>query len=200
MLQIYLLGCIILSNAGSLAGAFMPDYWSYFTLRMVTAIGAGGLYMSAFTLTVELVGSKQVCWKIHFLTSNNFSSKYNQIDTIILMLFVDGAMDAMVDIQMSAWDHHISSLCTGRDDCGSVCHLHQRLCDPAVGHVPGVLHTAPPLVPHTRVTKMAAQQGQGGGGQVNHGDWCKMEWEGGRFVWTHSFRRGCENLGGAWLY
>ena len=75
------LGCIILSNAGSLVGAFMPDYWSYFTLRMVTAIGAGGLYMSAFTLTVELVGSKQVCWKIYFLTSNIFSSKYNQIDT-----------------------------------------------------------------------------------------------------------------------
>ena len=81
MLLIYLLGCIILSNAGSLVGAFMPDYWSYFTLRMVTAIGAGGLYMSAFTLTVELVGSKQVCWKIYFLTSNIFSSKYNQIDT-----------------------------------------------------------------------------------------------------------------------
>ena len=55
-----LLGCILVSSTGSLVGAFMPDYWSYLAMRVVTAIGAVGLFNSAFTMTIELMGSKEV--------------------------------------------------------------------------------------------------------------------------------------------
>ena len=55
-----LLGCILVSSTGSLVGAFMPDYWSYLALRIVTAIGAVGLFLSTFTMTIELMGSKEV--------------------------------------------------------------------------------------------------------------------------------------------
>ena len=58
--KIGLLGCILVSSTGSLVGAFMPDYWSYLALRIVTAIGAVGLFNSTFTMTIELMGSKEV--------------------------------------------------------------------------------------------------------------------------------------------
>ena len=58
--KIGLLGCILVSSTGSLVGAFMPDYWSYLALRILTAIGAVGLFNSTFTMTIELMGSKEV--------------------------------------------------------------------------------------------------------------------------------------------
>ena len=58
--KIGLLGCILVSSTGSLVGAFMPDYWSYLSLRILTAIGAVGLFNSTFTMTIELMGSKEV--------------------------------------------------------------------------------------------------------------------------------------------
>ena len=38
----------------------MPGYWSYLALRIVTAVGAVGLFNSTFTMTIELMGSKEV--------------------------------------------------------------------------------------------------------------------------------------------
>ena len=58
--KIAILGCILVSSVGSLAGSFMPDYWSYLALRFITALGAIGLFNESFTLTVELMGSKEV--------------------------------------------------------------------------------------------------------------------------------------------
>ena len=55
-----MLGCILVSSTGSLAGSFMPDYWSYMALRLITATGSVGLFNEAFTMTVELMGSKEV--------------------------------------------------------------------------------------------------------------------------------------------
>ena len=55
-----ILGCILVSSTASLIGAFMPDYWSYLALRFLTACGAVGLFNEAFTLTVELMGSREV--------------------------------------------------------------------------------------------------------------------------------------------
>ena len=58
--KIALLGCILVSSSASLAGSFMTDYWSYMVLRLVTASGSVGLFNEAFTMTVELMGSKEV--------------------------------------------------------------------------------------------------------------------------------------------
>ena len=38
----------------------MPDYWSYLAMRIITAVGAVGLFNSSFTMTIELMGSKEV--------------------------------------------------------------------------------------------------------------------------------------------
>ena len=59
-----MLGCIIVSSTGSMVGSFMPTYWSYLALRILTAIGSGGLFNASFTMTIELMGSKEVT-KIH---------------------------------------------------------------------------------------------------------------------------------------
>ena len=58
--KIGLLGCIIVSSSASLVGSFMPTYWSYLALRIVTGIGAVGLFNATFTMTIELMGSKEV--------------------------------------------------------------------------------------------------------------------------------------------
>ena len=58
--KIGLLGSIIVSSSASLVGSFMPTYWSYLALRIVTGIGAVGLFSATFTMTIELMGSKQV--------------------------------------------------------------------------------------------------------------------------------------------
>ena len=58
--KIAMLGCILVSSSASLAGSFMTDYWSYMALRLVTASGSVGLFNEAFTMTVELMGSKEV--------------------------------------------------------------------------------------------------------------------------------------------
>ena len=58
--KIAMLGCILVSSSASLAGSFMTDYWSYMALRVVTASGSVGLFNEAFTMTVELMGSKEV--------------------------------------------------------------------------------------------------------------------------------------------
>merc|ERR1712241_475710 len=44
-----LLGCILVSSTASLVGAFMPEYWSYLALRLVSAVGAVGLFNATFT-------------------------------------------------------------------------------------------------------------------------------------------------------
>ena len=58
--KIGLLGCIIVSSSASLVGSFMPTYWSYLALRIVTGVGAVGLFNATFTMTIELMGSKEV--------------------------------------------------------------------------------------------------------------------------------------------
>ena len=71
---------VLCSSCASLLGSFMPEYYSYtasrlefsvwkvlfiFPLfRLVTAIGAQGLFLSTFSLAVEVVGSKE---KVPFL-------------------------------------------------------------------------------------------------------------------------------------
>ena len=84
-----MLGSMLLSTTASLVGAFMPEYWSYLVLRFflqsffktmitmmmtrmmtmmmtmmmirfLTAVGAVGLFNEAFTLTVEVMGAKEV--------------------------------------------------------------------------------------------------------------------------------------------
>ena len=69
-----ILGCILISSTASLVGSFMPDYWSYMALRFLTACGGVGLFNEAFTLTVELMGSKEVsceCYCTHKLNIKN---------------------------------------------------------------------------------------------------------------------------------
>ena len=58
--KIGLLGYIIVSSSASPVGSFMPTYWSYLALRIVTGIGAVGLFSATFTMTIELMGSKEV--------------------------------------------------------------------------------------------------------------------------------------------
>ena len=58
--KLAILVCILVSSIASLVGSFMPDYWSYLALRVLTASGSVGLFNESFTLTVALMGSKEV--------------------------------------------------------------------------------------------------------------------------------------------
>jgi len=74
-----ILGCILVSSTSSLVGSFMPDFWSYMALRFLTACGGVGLFNEAFTLTVELMGSKEIVSWMPWITYKNFLGNTIQI-------------------------------------------------------------------------------------------------------------------------
>ena len=84
--KIALLGCILVSSSASLAGSFMTDYWSYMALRLVTAAGSVGLFNEAFTMTVELMGSKEV------------KSEHSLYVEFYLLLYSDSCLAAVADL------------------------------------------------------------------------------------------------------
>lgn len=59
---------IAASSLGSLAGAFMPEYWSFLLTRVVTAIGAEGVFLVPFTLSMEIVGGKETMSLLPWVT------------------------------------------------------------------------------------------------------------------------------------
>jgi len=77
--KIAILGCILVSSIGSLAGSFMPDYWSYLALRFITALGAIGLFNESFTLTVELMGSKEIVRWLPWVNYKNLNGNVIQV-------------------------------------------------------------------------------------------------------------------------
>jgi len=77
--KIAILGCILVSSVGSLAGSFMPDYWSYLALRFITAVGAIGLFNESFTLTVELMGSKEIVRWLPWVNYKNLNGNVIQV-------------------------------------------------------------------------------------------------------------------------
>jgi len=67
-----LLFAIMCSSGGSLAGAFMPEYYSYLVTRIITAIGAQGIFLAPFAMTVEIVGGQKtvgfIPWPVKYKT------------------------------------------------------------------------------------------------------------------------------------
>jgi len=74
-----LLGCILVSSTASLVGSFMPDYWSYLALRLLTAVGSVGLFNSTFTMTIEFMGSKEIVPWLPWLTYKNLLGNTIQV-------------------------------------------------------------------------------------------------------------------------
>jgi len=62
----------LMSSIGSLVGAFMPEYYSYVVTRFFTAIGAQGIFLSPFSLTVEIIGANPTLpflpWPVQYKT------------------------------------------------------------------------------------------------------------------------------------
>ncbi|XP_023325327.1 organic cation transporter protein [Eurytemora carolleeae] len=66
-----LLVAILCCAGGSLAGAFMPEYYSYVFFRMIAGAGAEGCFLIPFTLSMEIVGIKE---KVSFLPWVSYST------------------------------------------------------------------------------------------------------------------------------
>jgi len=49
----------ILSSTAGVVGAFMPEYFSYAFIRLVTGIGAQGIFMMVFAISLEVVGTRE---------------------------------------------------------------------------------------------------------------------------------------------
>jgi len=77
--KLNLLFCILVSSITSLVGAFMPDYYSYTIFRVLTAIGSVGLFNESFTLTVELLGSKEMVSWLPWISKKTFYGNIVQI-------------------------------------------------------------------------------------------------------------------------
>jgi len=77
--KIAILGSMLLSTTASLVGAFMPDYWTYLVLRFLTAVGGVGLFNEAFTLTVEVMGAKEIVPWLPWVTYRNLMGNVVQI-------------------------------------------------------------------------------------------------------------------------
>jgi len=63
---------IICSAGGSLAGAFMPEYYSFVLFRMIAGAGAEGCFLIPFTMSMEVVGIKERVPCLPWVTYNTF--------------------------------------------------------------------------------------------------------------------------------
>ena len=54
-----LLVMILVSTASCLAGVFCPEFWSYTATRVIIGVGAQGLFIIGFSLSIEIVGAKE---------------------------------------------------------------------------------------------------------------------------------------------
>ena len=163
----------------------MTDYWSYMALRLVTAAGSVGLFNEAFTMTVELMGSKEVM------------SEHSLYVEFYLLLYSDSCLAAVADLQKLAGKYHTNAVRSGGDGAGSVRILHPRLRHPAVGHVCHLLPPAPPVAADAGVPQVVVEQGQGGGGQDGDGEGGQLEQEDGRPVWDQTAGGGGGQVGPA---
>merc|ERR1711892_909646 len=84
---------VMCSSVGSLVGSFMPEYYSYTLSRVLTAIGAQGLFLSTFSLTLEVLGSRETVPFLPWVTYQTF------FGVMIQSPFVIGA--ALLTLQAS---------------------------------------------------------------------------------------------------
>jgi MFS family permease len=133
-----LLGSMLLSTAASLAGAFMPDYWSYLVSRFLTAVGGVGLFNEAFTLTVELMGSREIVPWLPWVTYKNLMGNAIQvpyaIGEAILGVFayfirdystLQWVMSVCMLVQVGGVESCACSAAVGRYRCGG-CYRSPR--------------------------------------------------------------------------
>ena len=71
-----LLLLLLLSFSSTLGGVFCSDVWSYAVTRLVTGVGAQGLFILGFSLSVEIVGSKERIPLINWVSYKNLMSNY----------------------------------------------------------------------------------------------------------------------------
>ena len=60
----------------TLGGTFSQHYWSYAVLRLLTGVGAQGLFILGFSLSVEIVGSKETLPCIPWASYKNVISNF----------------------------------------------------------------------------------------------------------------------------
>jgi len=111
-----LLVSIVGSTVCSFAGAFMPEYWSYLVLRFFVAMASVGLFNEAFTLTIELMGSKEIVPWLPWVTYKNLLGNCIQmpyaVGEAILGVFayflrdyetLQWVMSVVMLVQLPAW-------------------------------------------------------------------------------------------------
>jgi len=63
-----LLVMILVSTVSCLAGVFCPEYWSYTATRIVIGLGAQGLFIIGFSLSIEIVGAVESLPYLNWVT------------------------------------------------------------------------------------------------------------------------------------
>ena len=63
-----LLVMIVLSTVSCVAGVFCPEFWSYTMTRVIIGLGAQGLFIIGFSLSIEIVGAKETLPYLDWIT------------------------------------------------------------------------------------------------------------------------------------
>ena len=63
---------VLTAFMGNFIGAFLGDCWSYGVSRMTIGAGSQGAYLIAFSLTIEILGTKEVVPCIPWVTYSGF--------------------------------------------------------------------------------------------------------------------------------
>ena len=63
-----LLVMIVLSTVSCVAGVFCPEFWSYTVTRVIIGLGAQGLFIIGFSLSIEIVGAKETLPHLDWIT------------------------------------------------------------------------------------------------------------------------------------
>ena len=59
---------IVLSTVSCVAGVFCPEFWSYTVTRVIIGLGAQGLFIIGFSLSIEIVGAKETLPYLDWIT------------------------------------------------------------------------------------------------------------------------------------
>ena len=93
-----LLIAIILCSVSSIAGSYMPNYWSYAIFRILVGAGSEGCYIVAFTMSMEIVGIRERVPGLKWVSYSTF-----QGNMIMIPFALGEVMVSLAAMMITTW-------------------------------------------------------------------------------------------------
>ena len=106
----------MLSTVSCLAGVFCPEFWSYTVTRVIIGLGAQGLFIIGFSLSIEIVGAKETLPYLDWITYKVVLANF-----IHIPFALGQAVLTLLAYYFNDWNSWVDSIESGD---GSTASLH----------------------------------------------------------------------------